>query len=317
MNPSIFDGFHPEAGHTTIVSASDAAYYRLLRGLIQSIHDHRPDEQIAISVLDVGLTDQQIGELKSLGIRVVRPGWDFDFPVGKEPPGEWFKAMTARCHLPKYFPDFKLYIWIDADAWIQDWTAIQIFMVAAMGGMAICPELHPAYKDSFCYGTVYNHRMFDRYTQSFGELLARQLSERPIFNSGVFALHRDSKVWSEWAKWLQKAITEGEQVVRLSEQNALNAAIYLGGIPVTPLLANCNWICEQGLPVFNPNTGLLSEPTLPHNPLWIVHAADARLKPAELKVCLTGESIRLPLDYTEFVKMTRQPANGNHHALKH
>ena len=39
-----------------------------------------------------------------------------------------YKALTARPFLPRYFPGFDLYLWIDGDCWVQQGDAIALFL---------------------------------------------------------------------------------------------------------------------------------------------------------------------------------------------
>src|ERR1700722_15684093 len=116
---------------TTIVTASDADFYPLLRGLLASLEDRRPAAQPAlpVTVLDVGLLPEQVAALRET-VNVVAPGWMADFP-GRENFGQWFQAMIARPYLSKIVSGYDLYIWLDADAWVQDYQVIQILSDAA------------------------------------------------------------------------------------------------------------------------------------------------------------------------------------------
>ena len=37
------------------------------------------------------------------------------------------KESGIRAFLPKYFPNYKKYLWIDADAWVNSWDAIELY----------------------------------------------------------------------------------------------------------------------------------------------------------------------------------------------
>ena len=53
--------------------------------------------------------------------------------------------MTARPFLPRYFPDHDVYLWIDADCWVQQWDAIALFLRGAQRRpIAVAPEIHRA-----------------------------------------------------------------------------------------------------------------------------------------------------------------------------
>jgi lipopolysaccharide biosynthesis glycosyltransferase len=98
----------------TIISAADEGYFPLLKGLVLSIIEHRPNENMGIAALDIGMRADQIAELQSLNVVVTPAKWDFDFRGMDETP-RYLQAMTARPCLPNYFPDTDLLIWIDAE----------------------------------------------------------------------------------------------------------------------------------------------------------------------------------------------------------
>lgn len=279
----------------TIVSAADESYYPLLKGLILSIHEHRPDRELAISVINVGMNPIQLHELHSLGVNLVPGRWDFDFPNREKSP-RWFQAQLARSHFPDYFPQFDLFLWIDSDAWLQDWRAVDLFLTAAAAGsIALVPEIHQAYPSNARWGD--DPRIVEIYRQSFGPEIAAKIAPRPLINSGAFALHRKSTVWQTWAKWMQIALNGSAH--KLSEQNALNAAIYLDNAPYVPLPSWCNWMCGQARPAFNPGTGQLVEPILPFEPLSIVHVSPRQIEESEISL-VGGGSTKMHLDYLPF-----------------
>ncbi len=66
---------------------------------------------------------------RAQGATLVVPQWDFDFP-GRDKLKDGYKALTARPFLPRYFPGFDLYLWIDGDCWVQQGDAIALFLAA-------------------------------------------------------------------------------------------------------------------------------------------------------------------------------------------
>ena len=286
---------------TSIVSAADAKYFPLLKGLVLSIIEQRSDQELEIAALDVGLSVEQIQELQSLGVVVRNAEWDFDFPSRPTTPS-WYRAMTARCCLPKYFPEFDILIWIDADAWLQDSRAIQLLIWGAFdGSLAIVPEFDRAYKHriaAFASGDNENDLRESAYGQcvrSFGPEIGRDVGKRHVYNSGVFALRRDSPSWQKWAHWMQIALNNGS--LSLTDQNALNAAIYKSGIPVISLPAWCNWLCNLGGTAYNLVDECFVSPELPHERISILHVTTRQ--EAVTDMIINGEKIILPRDYLE------------------
>lgn len=267
----------------TIVSASDAAYFVLLKGLVRSIRDKPEGADIALSILDVGLDSDQRHWLADQGAAIADPGWDFDIPASMNAPAH-FRSLLARPFLPRYFPGHDIYLHIDSDAWVQDWAAIEIYLAAAADGMlAITPQIDRS------YNTIYKRPRRYRRTQnyksfkwSYGWLSADRLARNPILNCGVFALPADSPHWDLWAAAIGRALKRRTLRARkgwpdlnfkLIEQTAMNYVVFGDKPPTTFLPAWCNWFCAHAAPKFDRQRGLLVEPHAPYQPIGIVHLA--------------------------------------------
>src|SRR6478735_102478 len=132
-----------------IVSAADSKYYELLIDLISSIEDSKGNFDVAIGVLDVGLTADQRRTLSGRVRHVVTPDWDYQFSASATAP-QHLKAMTARPYLPKYFPGYDVIMWMDADTWVQKWSAVELYFDKANAkGLAICQELDRSYDNIY------------------------------------------------------------------------------------------------------------------------------------------------------------------------
>ncbi len=255
---------HPFA----IATAGDDAYFPLLQGLVRSIRAFPQGAGVPITVLDLGLGVEERRWLTGKGARLAVPGWDHPFD---RPMPEYFKAMVSRPHLPRHVPDATTILWLDADCWVQDWSAIELLLAgAAATGFAIVPELDRAYTP-FYDGAPYAHHLHDWYKACFDEATARRLFAYPLLNCGVFAARRDAPHWALWARLLAESLSR--TVLFVSEQVALNLALRTGGLPFSQLPARCNWICFRATPFSSADGRLLLEPELPHAPLGILHLA--------------------------------------------
>ena len=110
--------------HNTIVSLADANYFDLLNELIDSVKNFKESENIAICILDAGLTENQKNLLKNKVDEIKKAEWDINIPSHKVKNKEWLKSQVSRAFLPKYFPNYEKYLWIDCDAWVQDWSSV-------------------------------------------------------------------------------------------------------------------------------------------------------------------------------------------------
>lgn len=281
-----------------LVSAADAAYFPLLRDLVLSIRVQSRGAAAEIGVLDLGLAADQIAWLTERGAAIVAPGWDVDFP-GRERTPTSFKAQISRPFLPKHFPGYDAYMWIDADAWVQDWSVIDLYLsAAARGDIAIAAEIDRAYKRHYkrpkILGWTLTHRC---YRQAFGWRVADRLGRNPMLNIGVFAMRADSAHWQPWAETLAQVLQRTRFF--FVEQIAINYCIFERGLPANILPAWCNWMVGDAAPVYDPARKALVEPFAPYTPLGVVHLAGPDQKNREFALRrLDGGELRTNLRYS-------------------
>jgi hypothetical protein len=185
-----------------IISGASAGYFGLLQGCVASIRDKPEGATIALGILDVGLEEAQRAWLVERGAAIVEPGWDFDFPGQAEAPRHR-QALFARPFLPRHFPGHDLYLWIDADAWVQDWNAVELFFRAAGEGLiALVPEMDRSYRNFFRAWEEFHAVNHEGYREAFDGPTADRLMRHPLLNAGVLALAGDAPHWQAWAKTL-------------------------------------------------------------------------------------------------------------------
>ena len=270
-----------EAATPVIVCAADARYFPLLRQAVQSVNDTGLRRRYALAVLDLGLTETQCDELAPLIDARAAARWDMEFR-GRDDFPPYFKAMTARPSLPSYFPGHEVYVWLDADAWVQDASVVDCFVEAARKGqLAVVPELDRSYSSFYKRPRPYwRTQNFRAFRWNYGWRIADRLARNPILNSGVFALAADAPHWALWRRALQRALDRrrwfGSRTglwAHVSEQTALTYVIFGDKAPATFLPAYCNWFCGKATPMWDPQAACLVEPHAPHRPLGIVHLA--------------------------------------------
>ena len=111
-----------------IVSLADANYFDLLNELIDSIKRFSESRNLAICILDAGLKDKQKKILLTKVDQIKNAEWDIEVSSLKIRGKEWLKSQVSRAFLPKYFPNYNKYLWIDADAWVNSWEAIDLYL---------------------------------------------------------------------------------------------------------------------------------------------------------------------------------------------
>src|ERR1700758_4659091 len=258
-----------------IASGADRNYFPLLRDTVLSILAHRRDQ--AIGILDLGLDKEHREWLWRRVDHIVRPDWDLDFPRRQQVP-DIFKAQVARPFLPRHFPGYEIYLWIDADAWLQDGRAIDLYIDAAgHDKLAITPEIDRAYKRHYKRPKPFGWTLaWKNYRQAFGWRAANRPGRNPMVNCGVFALRRDAPHWDEWARVLAQVLQRTQFF--FVEQTALNYVIFGEHLPVNFLPAYCNWMPGDAPPAFDARRGLFVEPYAPYEAIGVMHLAGPQQK---------------------------------------
>ena len=263
----------------TIVSLADANYYDLLIELIDSIKQFPQSSNIAICILDAGLTDEQKKILSSKVDEIKSAEWDIKVPSLKVLGKEWLKSQVSRAFLPKYFPDYEKYLWIDCDAWVNDWDTIELYFRACENNkLGITQTMAPGYKimskASWLFGKlaiIKSQNFKHAISSKIGIENARKLAFAPHINIGVFSLEKNSPSWSTWQKNLEKTLSSGK--IFGSEGLAINMSVYIDEIETEFLPIKCNWIASNLLPKYDDQKQTFVEPYLPNYKIGIMHLA--------------------------------------------
>ena len=262
-----------------IVSLADSNYFPLLEELIDSIKRFKESETIAICVLDAGLTNDQKAILLKKVDNVVSAEWDIEVPEHKVKGKEWLKSQVSRAFLPNYFPNYEKYLWIDCDAWVNDWNCIELYFKACdKGKLGITQTIGPGYKITskvnWLLGklAIIKSQNFKHAVKSkIGYEKARKLAFAPHINIGVFSLEKTSKVWESWQNNLSKTLKAGN--IFGSEGLAINMSVYIDELETEFLPLNCNWIASNLLPKYDEKKNTFVEPYLPNYKIGIMHLA--------------------------------------------
>ena len=265
--------------NNTIVSLADSNYFDLLNELVDSILKFPEGKEVDICILDAGLSDEQKKILSNKVKEIKKAEWDIEVPGYKVGQKEWLKSQVSRAFLPKYFPGYKKYLWIDCDAWIQDWSSVELYFKACEGGkLGITQTMGPGYrimsKVKWLFGKVaviksqnFKHAI----SSKIGTENARKLAFAPHINIGVFSLEENSPCWKNWQKNLTKTLSSGK--IFGSEGLAINMSVYIDEIETEFLPLNCNWIASNLLPRYDEQKQYFVEPFLPNTKIGIMHLA--------------------------------------------
>jgi hypothetical protein len=285
----------------TIVTLADSNYFEMLEELVDSINAHKQSENISICVLDAGLTNEQIKIIEKKVYKITKANWDIKVPSYKAIGKEWLKSQVSRAFLPNYFPEFKKYLWIDCDAWVQSWSSIELYFKACDNGkLGITQTMGPGYRImtnvKWLFGKLaliksqnYKHAR----SSGINETDARTIAFAPHLNIGVFSLEKNSPCWQIWQKNLNKTLAKGK--IFGSEGLAINLSVYVDNASVEFLPLYCNWISSNLLPKYDNYKQIFVEPNLPNYEIGIMHLAAG--------IWVDGKDMRLNRDLRIDIEM--------------
>jgi len=265
--------------NNVIVSLADSNYFELLNELINSIKKFEQSKNVSICILDAGLTEDQKNKLSEKIDEIKIAEWDIEVPSYKVSGKEWLKSQVSRAFLPKYFPGYKKYLWIDCDAWVNDWQSVELYFKACENGkLGITQTMGPGYKIvskvKWIFGKlalIKSQNFKHAINSKIGIDKARKLAFAPHINIGVFSLEHDSSCWKIWQDNLAITLKSGK--IFGSEGLAINMSVYVDDIDTEFLPLNCNWIASNLLPKFDEEKQTFVEPYLPNYNIGIMHLA--------------------------------------------
>ena len=236
-----------------IVSLADAKYFELLNELIDSILSFKESASVSICILDAGLHSDQVKILEKKVYKIVKAKWDIVVPEYKIKGREWLKSQVSRAFLPEYFPGFKKYLWIDADAWVNDWAAVELYFKGSDNQtLSISSSADRAYGRVLRADWIFSNIAFIRSqnykhakSSGFSNQISREVALKPHLNIGVFCLENDSPHWLVWQKNLRQALKKGR--IFGSEQIAMNITVYCDQMKVQILPTYCNWFLIENI----------------------------------------------------------------------
>jgi hypothetical protein len=263
----------------------------LLRDLVASIREKEAGQDIAIGCLDIGLAEEQLEWLRKHVYKIVRPNWDLNVPdyIRKN---TILLSQAARPFIREYFPGYDIYLWIDADVWLQQWYCLEYYLHAAnIADAGVTPHIDRSYL--LPPQKVFRWR-YGRLKQNYGEQAATFCIYRPYINAGIVAARDNSKIWQFWAEAIQLGINQGHMVC---DQAALNYAVHMKKLEAELLPAVCNWQCHLALPKWDARTETFCEPFVPHLPIGFMHLTGTTKNNNYTILTLEGKMRRTSLRY--------------------
>lgn len=259
-----------------VVTGGDANYFQLISELVASLRALEQGRTCPICIIDAGLTDEQVTFLESQDCIVHQPGWEYNLADLRLRGRTYLKANIGKAFLPDYFPGFETLIWVDADAWIQDFSAIELMRKgAAQGAMAVVAQTG-RYRTTelrldWLFGRFARIRSINyknALRAGWPRAICRDIAIKPTLNAGVYALRADAPHWEAMRRWQEAILKRGR--IFTSDQLAMALAVYVDGLPVELMPEWCNYM---GPWKFDQASGKFVEFYLPNHILSVVHLA--------------------------------------------
>ncbi len=229
-------------------------------------------------VLDTGMNNDQISYLKDNDVLIKEAIWNVKVPNYKILGRNHLKTQVARAFLPDYFPNNQIYVWLDADLWINDPNTFLLYEKgAAQNCLSITPQSDRAYFNNarvewfMNFPTKVKTINYKNIGKSVSKTLAKKYAFYSTLNAGAFAIKSQSEIWDVFQKNIKLAAKKGR--IFGTDQVALALSVHEDKIPTQFLPAYCNWMCDFHLPKFDENLNKFVEPYLPYHPLALVHLA--------------------------------------------
>jgi len=261
-----------------IVSSSDSKYFFLLKELFLSLDKSGILSEYQFAILDTGLLEEQKFFFLDNNVIIKEAIWNTQVPKFKILGRDNLKTQVARAYLPDYFEDYKLYIWLDADMWLNDANSFSFYEKGALNDkLTIVPQSDRAYVKNanvewlFGFPKKIKTINYKNISKSISSSLGRKYAFHSTLNAGAFAINNNSRIWECFQKNIKLAAKKGR--IFGTDQVALALSIYEDNIPSEFLPAYCNWMCEFNMPKFDIDKGQFVEPYIPNHPIALVHLA--------------------------------------------
>ncbi|MBI3419804.1 MAG: hypothetical protein HY053_06710 [Proteobacteria bacterium] len=272
------------------ITGADANYYPLLREWLHSMRRCPQSAAYDICILDAGLTPDQVRELTPLVTRIVNPDWPAPLPTSRVRGKEYLKACVCRPFIPKIFPGYQAYVWMDADTWMQNWEAFSLFLrsvkekpdrIAVTGADRAYPRSVLRVKWFFRWPISARSFYLNNAQLAFGFDIAKKLISHHTISAGCFALAADAPHWKRWQELVVQAMTQGR--VFTAEQIALGVLVHLEKYKAEILPSYTHWL-GGNKPLWDEERQQFVEPYLPYATIGVMHLAGVNAMRADRRV---------------------------------
>jgi len=172
------------------------------------------------------------------------------------------------------FPGYEVYMWVDADIRFVRHDAFDAYLGQALKNpdtICITQEIEPAYicVSSALHAKAYHEMKNKRIREIYDSDLLEKMAYYYNFNTGIWAMHCLSPIWSIYKKELM--FTFEHRFDHMREQDALNVSLLRWCGEPFNLPATMNWLCALSLPKKDEKTNTFVRPVYPHWPISVLH----------------------------------------------
>ena len=291
------------------VSSSDHNYFPMLLEWVHCLRSFDEFKDMDIGIMNAGMTPEQLDILRPLVTTLIEAEWPCKIPAYKIRGREYLKACVSRPWIPKYFPGYDYYFWMDCDTWLQNTEGVKLFLEgASRNKIALTGQVDRAYPRQIRVKWLgrwpwkVRGFYFSNALRAFGFKTAKELLPYHVLLAGAFCLKADAPHWKHWQNLVKKAVVKGKLFT--AEQTSLGIMCYLDGYDFEILPGWTHWLCEFK-PIWNKQKGKFVEPYLPHNEISILHLSgfdEMRLDRSittDFKT-MDGDTIQLSYRYPDF-----------------
>lgn len=282
-------------GRICIVSGADANMESLLHGLLRSLADTGVSARAHVAVLDFGLSGPMRADLAGLCDQIVDPTSIASSAIGFIDPKR--VVLFYRVLLPTLVPGHDIYLWLDADTWVQSPEMLSVFAgFATAKDVAIAAETDPA------YGNVQRRHDWTIYRakEMYGPENAHQLAIHQYLNAGVIAARARSPLWRVWLDHISE--WRDRPHLLLSDQVTLNYLILKRKVSAYILPAVYNWVCHAATPKWFTSKGHWARPLFPHTKIAVMHLTSTS-RQYSTEVAVGGRKTTIDLTYPSALRL--------------
>lgn len=238
---------HLAHARSIVVSACSEAFFDYYLDLVETLCAVGLRNEFSLGLLDLGLNEQQIEIADAHGIERVVPQWPIQ-PPAHQASLEYF-GFAAKAYLREFFPGYAMYVWMDADMWVQTPDFWEHLYPSAMRGLIAVPrESDSGYQRATM---TFRAWMLANYRRGLGIPAAIRLSFAPIINNAIAAIRGDAPHWDVWQREYERMVQRSDRLPGI-DQLALSSVIFRHRLPAALMPATDNWICSRGTPWWDP-----------------------------------------------------------------